>query len=981
MFLKRIELQGFKSFADKTVIQFDHDITGIVGPNGCGKSNVNDAIRWVLGEQSVKSLRSGTSMSDIIFSGSEYRKPVNMAKVTLVFDNSSHIFDSEFEEIEITRQLQRANNEASYFINKTPCRLKDINELVMDTGLGRDSLSIITQGNISSFADAKPEERRSLFEEAAGVAKYKKRKQVSLRKLEKTKENLDRVQDIMDELERQLRPLKNQAEKAKKFQVYQEELSQIEVSVLVEQIANYHTKIQTIQRQLAQNQTNYVDQESQLDKLDEQIDTMRKEMYQLDAKINTKQGQYTQAMAESVQLEKRKIELDEKRKYALSQADQKERARQLAQMLTEAKYEYEDRAKRLKDSHNKMNDLNAELEKMQSQSNRIYYDLQQARSTYQHYANRQQVLKNMMAQPYQQQAGVRSIIQAKASLHGIEGVISELFIAKENRAHALQAALGGSMYHIVTKDEESARHAIGFLKRNHSGRATFLPMTVCKPKQLNAQQEMLASSCPGFIGLASDCVDCEEKYLDVRDRLLGNVVVMDNLEHANECAKRLSYRVKIVTLDGEIVHAGGSMTGGRGKNQSSPVTMASELKEVEKQLSTLKEKVEDLSTQQKQWSIKIERTNQERVDCKVNLGRLESVYEVKKQKYESMKDEYAQINDQDQQELLEDDLVIQTSKMHAMIDDLTSQMQSLRQRRFDLGSDVEEKENQVRILRREMNALQNEIHSLDLSLTKQKAEMDHDLNRLNSEYQMTYEYACTKKQDIDIQQAKDRVIELRLLISKLGHVNLDAPKEYTELKERFDFLTKQKEDLEAASQQILDAIDEMDQTMIEQFTTMFDKINTELDGVFKAMFGGGHAKLVMVDPDDVLNTGIDIDVQPPGKMVKNIQTFSGGEKALIAISVLFSILRARTMPLCIFDEVEAALDQANVERFARYIGRFRGQSQFIVVTHRPGTMEQCDTLYGVTMQKDGVSQLLKVELRDALDIATEEEAHGTVSKH
>lgn len=363
MFLKRIELQGFKSFADKTVIQFDHDITGIVGPNGCGKSNVNDAIRWVLGEQSVKSLRSGTSMSDIIFSGSEYRKPVNMAKVTLVFDNSSHIFDSEFEEIEITRQLQRANNEASYFINKTPCRLKDINELVMDTGLGRDSLSIITQGNISSFADAKPEERRSLFEEAAGVAKYKKRKQVSLRKLEKTKENLDRVQDIMDELERQLRPLKNQAEKAKKFQVYQEELSQIEVSVLVEQIANYHTKIQTIQRQLAQNQTNYVDQESQLDKLDEQIDTMRKEMYQLDAKINTKQGQYTQAMAESVQLEKRKIELDEKRKYALSQADQKERARQLAQMLTEAKYEYEDRAKRLKDSHNKMNDLNAELEK------------------------------------------------------------------------------------------------------------------------------------------------------------------------------------------------------------------------------------------------------------------------------------------------------------------------------------------------------------------------------------------------------------------------------------------------------------------------------------------------------------------------------------------------------------------------------------------------------------------------------------------
>lgn len=981
MFLKRIELQGFKSFAEKTVIQFDHDITGIVGPNGCGKSNVNDAIRWVLGEQSTKSLRSGTSMSDIIFSGSAYRKPVNLAKVTLVFDNSQRIFDSDFEEIEITRQIQRSNNEASYFINKAPCRLKDINELVMDTGLGRDSLSIITQGNISSFADAKPEERRSLFEEAAGVAKYKKRKQVSLKKLEKTKENLDRVQDIIEELERQLKPLANQAKKAEAYLGFQEELSKIEVSVLVEQIASYHEKIQSIQSKLASNESSYLSQNEQVEQLDQDIASMRKEMYALDAKINKLQGEYTQAMSESYQLEKRKIELDEKRKYALSQADQEQKERQLAQLLKEAKYEYEDRSKRLEQMKKEMLEANTWIDQQQSQVNRQDYELSQLRSRYQQLINREHLLKNMIAQPYQQQAGLKSIMQAKNSLHGIEGVISDLLLAKKDKAQALQAALGGSMYQIVTKDEESARYAIRFLKRNKSGRATFLPLTVCKPKSLNAQQETIASTCPGYIAFANHCVECDEKYEVVRDRLLGNIVVMDSLENANECAKRLSYRVKIVTLDGEIVHAGGSMTGGRGKNQSSPVTMKQELASVQEKIKESKNQLEECEAKLSQLEKKLESKKQERVDLKVDLGRLESVYEVKKQKYESLKDEYSQISDQQEEEILEDEIVIQTSKMHAKIDELTSSMKSLRQRRYEMGEQVEEKENKVRSLRRENNVLQTEIHSLDVSLTKYKAEMDHALNRLNSDYQMTYEYACTQKQEIDLEQAQDRVTYLRLEISKLGHVNLDAPNEYKELKERYEFLLNQKEDLEAASQQILDAIDEMDQTMMDQFCEMFDKINQELDGVFKAMFGGGHAKLVMVDPDDVLNTGIDIDVQPPGKMVKNIQTFSGGEKALIAISVLFSILRARTMPLCIFDEVEAALDQANVERFARYIGRFRGQSQFIVVTHRPGTMEQCDTLYGVTMQKDGVSQLLKVELRDAMDIAKKEDSNGLVSKH
>lgn len=985
MFLKRIELQGFKSFADKTVIQFDHDITGIVGPNGCGKSNINDAIRWVLGEQSIKSLRSGSSMSDIIFSGSEYRKPVNLAKVSLVFDNTQHIFDSDFDEIEITRQLERANNEASYFINKTPCRLKDINDLVMDTGLGRDSLSIITQGNISAFADAKPEDRRSLFEEAAGVAKYKKRKQVSLRKLEKTKDNLDRVQDIMDEIEHQLVPLKRQADKAQKYLSYRDSLSKIEINVLVHEIGSYHEQLQELKTQIDMKRSDLISYDTQLTNLDTEIEAARKQMYQLDATIHTLQGEYTQAMNQSVQLEKRKIELDEKRKYALSQADQEERKHQLEQILAEARYEYEDRKSRLEAMQTQYDLLLKKQEQTRQDLYRCTSQREQANRMYQQLDNRQQIVSNMLAQPYQHQAGVRAIVAAKSSLSGIEGVISELLVAKDQMGQAIQAALGGTQYQIVTDNEVSARAAIGFLKRNRSGRATFLPMTVCRPRPLNQQQQFIATSCEGFIDFANGCVQCDPRYEMVRDSLLGHVIVMDTLEHANECAKRLNHRVKIVTLDGEIVHPGGSMTGGRGKNQSSPVTLKQEMTTITKKLTEAKANLDALIQKENKYKQADDDYTNSIVDLKVSIGKLENVYEVKKQKYASLKDEYGQLGDLEENATsgLEDELVIEMSKMHAHIDSLTEQMQAQRQRRYQIGQQVEEKENDVRKIRRLMNALQSEIHQLDVDQTKKQTQMDNDLMRLNTDYQMTYEYAKSQYEDLsmDIEQAKDEVVCLRQKIKSLGNVNLDAPQEYAELSERFTFMSKQKEDLENASQQILDAIAEMDQTVIEKFTDMFHKINNELDDVFKALFGGGHAKLTMVDPDDVLHTGIDIDVQPPGKMVKNIQTFSGGEKALIAISVLFSILRARTMPLCIFDEVEAALDQANVERFAKYLDRFRGQSQFIVVTHRPGTMEQCDTLYGVTMQKDGVSQLLKVELRDAVHIVEkeEEEENGNLS--
>lgn len=975
MFLKRIELQGFKSFADKTVIQFDQDITGIVGPNGCGKSNVNDAIRWVLGEQSVKSLRSGTNMSDIIFSGSEYRKPVNMARVTLVFDNSTRVFDSDFDEIEITRQILRAHNEASYFINKTPCRLKDINDLVMDTGLGKDSLSIITQGNISSFADAKPEDRRSLFEEAAGVAKYKKRKKISLSKLEQTKENLDRLQDILDELERQIGPLEKQAKKAEKYISLRDKLSKIEISVLVEDIDQYNEKINQINKELFDIQAMHTSENVELLKQETRLESIRKEMYALDKQINELQGKYTKAMEENYQLERRKIEQDEKRKYMLKVADKKARQKEIQAMLEEARFEYQDRHQRLMQTQQDLNNRRNIVNDLKTKISKARYESDQANNILTQLQNRRQVLENMMKQPFAHQQGVRSVMQAKNSLSGVYGVVSELLIAHADKALAVNAALGGSIYQIITKNEADARNAISFLKRNRSGRATFLPLSVCHPRKMNEQVITIASTSPGFLGFASECVDCKEIFDPVKERLLGNVIVVDTLQNANETAKRLRYAYKIVTLDGDIVHTGGSMTGGVTKNQSTPVTMRQELDTINSKIEGQKIKADSCLNETDILTQKLQKENDAIVTLQIELAKLENIYATKKAKYDSILAEYQElgVDIEENAELAQDDLVVKMSKMHAVLDSLSLEIQSLRQSRFDKGNDAEQLENQIRLVRREMNSKQSQIHNYEMEIVKVKTQLENALNRLSTDYEMTYEYALTKKEDVEIESAKEEVIQLRQAISRLGNVNLDAPNEYKEVKERFDFMTSQKEDLEKASQQILAAIDEMDQTMISQFTDMFNKINAELDGVFKAMFGGGRASLSMVDPDDVLNTGIDIDVQPPGKMVKNIQTFSGGEKALIAISVLFAILKARTMPLCIFDEVEAALDQANVERFARYLSHYRGQSQFIAVTHRPGTMEQCDTLYGVTMQKDGVSKVLKVQLKDAVHIAKEEE--------
>ncbi|MEG0841752.1 MAG: chromosome segregation protein SMC [Erysipelotrichaceae bacterium] len=975
MFLKRIELQGFKSFADKVIITFDSDVIGIVGPNGCGKSNINDAIRWVLGEQSVKSLR-GNSMSDVIFSGSQLRKAVNTAEVKLVFDNSKHFLNIDYEEVEVVRRIHRTSGEGEYFINKTPCRLKDIQNMVMDSGLGKDSLSIISQGNISSFADAKPEERRALFEEAAGVAKYKKRKTESLSKLNRTQDNLMRLEDIIIELEKQVNPLKRQAKKASIYIEKKGLLEKVEVSVICDEIETLNLKIKELKKQAFDLDTKKVTNESTIQVHDLKNQELKREMSTLDKEIVTLQDKWMTINNEITRFEARKTEMDEKRKYALESATNLEKAKELKKMLDEAKYEYNDRNQRYLDIQTDLSLCTQKLYDIEVACTTCDQKLREAQDVLNKLKNRKDLLENLMKEPFNHQRGVKAVMEAKDNLHGVIDVISALLMPHNDYEEAITSALGGALYHIVTQDEQAARHAITYLKKNQSGKATFLPMNVLRSRFINRDHEILAQNCVGYLGCASQFVDNDSEYDVLRDSLLGNVLVADNLINANELAKLLKFNYKIVTLEGDIVHRGGSMSGGKIRDSYSPLTLRKDLDQLLNKINDQQLATDELQNKKNTLNNDKETLNGQKVQFQINAAQLKPIVDAKLVKVDRLKIDYEQIapNDDSDDISMEDDFVIKLSQAYGDKDECENLMKQKRTRRTTAGQESERFDVLIRDARRNLNAIQTSEREVELSQVKSETQLENALDRLSSIYEMTFEHAQTLKQDIDIKEARQQVSSLRNEIAALGNVNLDAPKEYEEVSERFEFLSKQKEDLEAARTKILSAIDEMDGAMITQFKDMFDRINHELNDVFRALFGGGRAELVMVDPSDILNTGIDIDVQPPGKDVQNIRLFSGGEKSLIAICVLFSILKARTIPLCIFDEVEAALDQANVERFAKYISQFRGESQFIVVTHRPGTMAQCDALYGVTMQQSGVSQLLKVKLQDAISIIDQTKA-------
>lgn len=972
MFLKRIEMQGFKSFADRTIINFEHPITGIVGPNGCGKSNIADAIRWVLGEQSAKSMR-GEKMNDVIFAGSADRRKVNMAEVTLVFDNSTHVLNSDKDELEVTRRLYRDSGDAEYLINRQNVRLKDIVDLFLDTGLGRDSLSIISQGNVVSFAEAKPQERRGIFEEAAGVAKYKKRKLESLSRLERTKTNLERSQDILTELEKQVSPLKRQAHKAEIYREKKQRLKEIEITVLVQDIDDLQKQIDSAKKTLFDIETKTTMYNTDIQVSETKIQESRKQISRLDQQITDLQDQLMKNFNDVQALEARKTELDERRKYIVETGSDEQKAKELKEQLNAAKIEFDDRQKRL-------DDLNRDIRLFSEKLNQAAQNIvdksaayQQSQGRQRSLENRKNVLESLMRNPFNNQQGIRSIMDNQRSLHGILGVVGQVLQVDSGYEEAVSTALGGAMNNIVTTDEQAARDAIRFLTRNLSGRATFLPLTVCKPRYVRQQDQIVCENTDGYLGTAADFVKNDPQFDPVVMSLLNNVLVANDMEAGNRLSALTNRGYKIVTLNGEVIHRGGSMTGGKTKHNTNLVTMKKEAEEISRRLDAenarlaIAKKEYDEATQQREEAA---RNLQEK---RYAAAALEPVVDAKKAKYEKLKNDLALVSPQDNEsvdsvEEHSDDLLTRLNDAYAKRDAITNEIKSKRNERLSLNSDIERKEQQLRQMRKDLKTAEASANAIQIDQSKLETKMENDLSRLASEYQLTYEFARTQAGE-PVENAKEEVAQLRADIEHLGNVNMEAPEQYSEVNERYETLKKQIEELTLSRDKILAAIDEMDTVMKKQFKDMFDKINTEFNDIFRTLYGGGKAQLILEDPSDLLNTGIDIDAQPPGKAVQNNMLFSGGEKSLIALCVLFAILKVKPVPLVILDEVEAALDPGNVERFAQFLHNYVDQTQFIVVTHRVGTMEKCDVLYGVTMQKQGVSQMLKVELKDAVKMA------------
>lgn len=974
MFLKRIEMQGFKSFADKTIISFSDPITGVVGPNGCGKSNIADAVRWVLGEQSAKSMR-GEKMNDVIFAGSADRKKVNMAEVTLVFDNANHILNDDRDEIEVTRRLYRDSNDAEYLINHNHVRLKDIVDLFLDTGLGKDSLSIISQGNIVSFAEAKPLERRAIFEEAAGVAKYKKRKLESLSRLERTRANLERSEDILAEIEKQVSPLKRQARKAEQYREKKKRLEEIEISVLVKDIDSIHTEMDSLKKNLFDLEAEITMNTTGIQVTETKISEARSRISQLDNKINSLQDAFIRNGNDIHALESRKTELDERRKYIVETGTSAQKEKELKEMCDSARIEYEDRKERY-------DSLQKDIALLSEKLSAAAMDIMEKNSSYEadsarlrSLENRKNVLDSLMRNPFNNQQGIAAVMNARHTLNGILGVVGQIFNITSGYEEALSTALGGSMNNIVTSDEQAARNAIYFLNRNYSGRATFLPLTVCKPRYVRQEDLIIAQNTEGFLGCASDFVECDAKFRPVSESLLSNVFVVDKMENGNRLSALTKRMYKIVTLDGEVIHRGGSMTGGKTRHNTNIVTMKKEAEEIAESLNSVQAKAE-ISRKAYQAALTTkDDITRELQDKRFASASLEPVVEAKQAKYEKYRSELAMLNPSSTEEKEDDtkahtdDLVVRLNAAYSRRDEITAELKSLRNERVSINQDVERKEAQLRQMRKELSQGESNANAIRVEQGKLETRLENSLSRLTGEYQMTYEFAATKVTDEPLENAREEVAALRSEIERLGNVNMNAPEEYAEVNERYETLKSQIAELSESRDKILAAIDEMDTVMKKQFRETFDAINVQFDDIFRSLYGGGKAKLILCDPDDILNCGIDIDAQPPGKAVTNNMLFSGGEKSLIALCVLFAILKVKPVPLVILDEVEAALDPGNVERFAQFLHKYTEQTQFIVVTHRVGTMEKADILYGVTMQKQGVSQMLKVELKDAVKMA------------
>ena len=1179
MYLKSLEVHGFKSFANKIVFDFHNGITGIVGPNGSGKSNVADAVRWVLGEQSTKQLR-GSSMQDVIFAGTENRKPLSYAYVAITLDNSDHELAIDFEEVTIARRLYRSG-ESEYLINGNVCRLKEVTELFYDTGIGKEGYSIIGQGQIDRILSGKPEERRELFDEAAGIVKYKKRKATAQKKLDNERENLVRVNDILAELERQVGPLERQSEKAKVYLNKKAELKEYDVNMFLLEIERIEREEKDLKEKHRIASEDMEATNAAYEKIKEEYENLEQAMTDMDEKINSIRESMSQATVTKEKLEsqikvlneqiraaeltdehlqsrllaiekekqerlvskqgydEKKAVLDEqlaaiedRKNTAQSQLEeiqakiaecnagiesgQKElidllnnnaqiRANQqrLDTMLEQYNIHKAELSKRLLDRKTEEADLNSVLEMYESELAKVNEQLLASRSQetdllekivdwkkkdrennqkmeanqmdYHKQQSRLESLKNIAERYDGYGNSIRKVMEQKGQNAGILGVVSDLIQVDKKYEVAIETALGGNIQNIVTEDEQTAKKMIEFLKTNRLGRATFLPLTSVTAKG-NPKNEA-AMNEEGVLGVANQLVSCEDKYKEVAAYLLGRVLVVDTVEHAIAIARKHHYSLHMVTLEGEYLSPGGSMAGGAFKNSSNLLARNREIEELEHSIKDIMKALEDMKARKDDIATALALNEEEleavkamiqeqviaQTAAQMNVERARQQKNDSDNAFASLMNESEQMELQikqihtDKQKILEEDayakrrkdeIEVESKNFQAILEeqtkleesakqvvaDITIEEASMRQNvefvlenlfrihtemeRFEnekneltqnvttAKADVEKKLQDIEEIKLTITASVDSVSNLEEELLKglerknQMAEehrgffqkqddvskrmnnLDKELIRLGNqlekladaaEFQHNYmwtEYEITphaalalRKEEYDnLVELKKMIAEIKDDIRKLGDVNVNAIEEYKEVSQRYEFLKTQHDDLVEAEQTLIGIIEELDNGMRKQFEEKFAEIQKEFDKSFKQLFGGGHGTLELVEDEDILECGIRIIAQPPGKKLQNMMQLSGGEKALTAIALLFAIQALKPSPFCLLDEIEAALDDSNVTRFAQYLNRLTQNTQYIVITHRRGTMAAADRLYGITMQEKGVSALVSVNL-------------------
>ena len=1173
MYLKEIEIQGFKSFADKTKVVFDQGVTAVVGPNGSGKSNITESLRWALGESSVKSLRGG-KMPDVIFAGTESRKPLNYASVVVTLDNNDGFIKDAGHEIRVERHIYRSGD-SEYKIDGKKVRLRDIHDLFLDTGLGRDSFSIISQGKVEEIFNSKPEERRAIFEEAAGVLKYKTRRKETESKLQQTQDNLNRLEDIIYELDNQIKPLEKQAENARKFLDLEGQRKAIYLDVLVAQIKENKAELELTEEELAQVQELLTSYYQKREKLEEENQNLKKQRQDLQAEMAKDQGSLMDLTSLISDLE-RKLALSklESEQVALNQQEAQARLAALEDKrnaLSQEKTEKESSLALLEENlvqnNQKLNRLEAELlafsdnpdqmiellrerfvallqeeADVSNQLTRIENELENSRQLSQKQADQLQKLKEQLATAkekasqqkeeletakeqvqklladyqaiakeqeeqktsYQAQqsqlfdrldslknkqaraqslenilrnhsnfyAGVKSVLQEKARLGGIIGAVSEHLTFDVHYQTALEIALGASSQHIIVEDEEAATKAIDFLKRNRAGRATFLPLTTIKARTISSQNQDTIASSSGFLGMADELVAFDKRLEAIFKNLLATTAIFDTVEHARAAARQVRYQVRMVTLDGTELRTGGSYAGGANR-QNNSIFIKPELKQLQKEIAeeeaslrseeaTLKtlqdemtrlterleaikslgeqariqeqglslsyqqtsQQVEELETLWKLQEEELDRLSEgdwqaDKEKCQERLATIASdkqnleaeIEEIKSNKnaiqerYQNLQEELAQVR------LLKTELqgqkryevadIERLGKELSNLDLEQEEIQRLLQEKVDnlekvdtelLSQQAEEAKTQKTNLQQGLIRKQFELDDIEGQLDDIASHLDqarqqneewirkqtraeakkekvserlrHLQSQLTDQYQISYTEALEKAHELEnLNLAEQEVQDLEKAIRSLGPVNLDAIEQYEEVHSRLDFLNSQRDDILSAKNLLLETITEMNDEVKERFKSTFEAIRESFKVTFKQMFGGGQADLILTE-GDLLTAGVEISVQPPGKKIQSLNLMSGGENALSALALLFSIIRVKTIPFVILDEVEAALDEANVKRFGDYLNRFDKDSQFIVVTHRKGTMAAADSIYGVTMQESGVSKIVSVKLKD-----------------